>query len=215
MTSKRSGFKLIQRGADKTLLLIPGWATDHRIFASLDLPYDYLLPVEFALPDFGKRLLMALEKEMLGRISILGWSLGGFLAADFAANNKGRIDELILVGVKRGYKKTDIDKIKGYIRRNRAAYLRKFYDECPVEEGLKRVYLEEMDIATLMEGLDYLSGAEIIPERLKGLDVRFVHGENDRIAPIDEARALAKGLEGSEFSEIKGAGHFPCRQKRS
>src|SRR3989338_4261643 len=99
MTSEASEILLIPRGAARTLLLIPGWATDYRIFASLELPYNYLVPIKFAFLDFEKRVLRALEENALDKISILGWSMGAYLAADFAAKHKDRIDELILAAV--------------------------------------------------------------------------------------------------------------------
>ncbi len=219
MILQKSEFKVIQRNSDKTLLLIPGWATDYRIFDTLDLPYNYLMPVEPFLLGFEKGLLEALDENGLDKISILGWSLGGFLAAGFASRHRDRVDELILVGIKRRYEGKDIEKIKGYIRETRRGWLYKFYSEyfsngeqetfLNFKKGLMRRYLDEMDAGSLVAGLDYLAGAEIKPESLKALKVRFVHGEEDRIAPIDEARRLCEELPGAEFITVEGAGHMP------
>ena len=43
MTSPTSEFEWRARGFGHTLLLVPGWATDPRIFAPLDLEFNYLV----------------------------------------------------------------------------------------------------------------------------------------------------------------------------
>ena len=60
MISRKSEFKLIDRGFKDTILLIPGWAADYRIFDSLDLEFNYLLPMKLRLcrkfvPDLNQR----------------------------------------------------------------------------------------------------------------------------------------------------------------
>lgn len=209
MISPRSEFKFIPKGAGKAILLIPGWATDWRVFDSLDLPFNYLIPTKLRPSGFEEDLLGALDDNRIGKISILGWSMGGFLAADFASRHRDRVDELILSGVRRRYEKNGIKNIRAYLKRDKRAYLHKFYDGCLLEEKLKKIYLDEMDMESLMDGLDYLSRAEIAPSRLTGLKVKFIHGEEDEIAPIGEAKTLASELEKAPFIGIKGAGHFP------
>ena len=70
MRSVKSKFKLIKRGFTNPLVLIPGWATDYRIFDSLDLNYDYILPVEFSPLDFEAALSSYLEKNSIHKISL-------------------------------------------------------------------------------------------------------------------------------------------------
>ena len=65
-----------------------------------------------------------------------------------------------------------------------------------------------MSGAFLLEGLGYLSRAEIIAKDLKNANVRFIHGEKDAIAPISEAEALASELPASRFDKVKGGGHM-------
>ncbi|MBU0880591.1 MAG: alpha/beta hydrolase [Candidatus Omnitrophica bacterium] len=76
-----SKFKLISTpGAKDTMLLIPGWATDYRIFNNLNIKYNYLLPVEFSPFMFSEDLLAAMKENGIKKISVLGWSMGGFIA---------------------------------------------------------------------------------------------------------------------------------------
>ena len=214
-----SEFRLFDNGADLTMLLIPGWATDHRVFNSLSLPMNYLMPVKFSPFDFEKHLLEAMSRNSLDKISILGWSMGGFMAFDFLSKHKEMVDGVTFISVRERYEKEEIDKTRGRINKNRAAFLYKFYTDCFSKDerdklswfkkNLMRIYLKDMSVETLFEGLDYLSTIRIRPEALDRVKVKFIHGEVDRIAPIKEARRLKERLPEAEFIAIKKAGHMP------
>ncbi len=219
MISQKSGFKLVDRGFKETVLLIPGWAMDYRIFNSLDLDFNYLMPGPLSLTGFEAALLASLKEESLEKISILGFSMGGFLAADFASGYPQKIKDLTLIGMRKRYDKDDIEKIKGYIANNKAGYLYKFYHECfssgeqkelsIFKKGLMKDYLEEMTVDALIAGLDYLKSAELDTGKLKTVKTRFIHGEDDSIAPIEGVLALKNELPGSKLVILRNVGHIP------
>ena len=219
MISRPSGFKFIERNHDSTILLIPGWATDYRIFGSLDLPFNYLMPDRFSPFDFGKMFSTALDEQKLNGVSILGWSMGSFIAAEVASKYPQNFKDIILVSVKKRYDKEMIENIKAYINKNKIGYLCKFYNDFFSDRekeasdwfrrNLLKKYIKEMSPDLLLEGLDYLSGAELRTEDLKGLSIKFIHGEDDRIAPVDEAARIAKALPRAVFVSIEAAGHAP------
>ncbi|MBI5123791.1 MAG: alpha/beta hydrolase, partial [Candidatus Omnitrophica bacterium] len=162
-----SEFKFFDRGKSRAILLIPGWASDYRIFSRLDLPLNYLVPTRFSPFNFEEGLLQSLEKNGLKKISILGWSMGAFLATDLLSHNRDRIDELILVGARKKYEKHGIDKIKMVLEKNKDAFLYKFYNECFSRDEKKAInwfkktllrdYLNGFTLDSLLEGLEYLS----------------------------------------------------------
>jgi len=223
MTLRKSEFKLIDRGYKETLLLIPGWGLDYRIFDELDLKYNYLVSTLAWPPDFTERLGETLQKLALERISILGHSMGGFLAVDFAVKYPDRVSELFLVGIRKRYSAKEIGPVREKIRKKRAGFMRKMYDQSfsaaekdilsHFKSTLLKIYTKEMDGALLGAGLDYLSGAEITAEDLKNLNVRFIHGEADAIAPISEAASIASGLPEAKFDRVKGGGHMLLLRK--
>ncbi|MDD5155770.1 MAG: alpha/beta hydrolase [Candidatus Omnitrophica bacterium] len=220
MTSQASPFKVLDRGFKKTICLIPGWATDYRIFSLLELDYNYLLPVDFSPVNFKDKLSQLLKEEYPGKISLLGWSQGGFLAADFTLDNPGWIEELILVSMRRHYPACTLEGVRGQLNKSRKAYLYRFYLDCFCDadkeslswfrKNLLRDYLSEMRTESLMEGLDYLSGAGLDLGRLASLEkTRFFHGAEDNIAPAAEVAQIQAGLPRAEFIYIKGCGHIP------
>lgn len=224
MISVASEFKFLDRGFKKLLVLIPGWATDYRIFNSLNLNYNYLVPTKFSPLKFSNALSKLLNKESRDRISLFGWSLGGFLAADFALKNLDRVEEVILLGVRKQFPEKTLDEARYQLKKDKRAYLYKFYLECfsdDDEEGLAwfrkyllRNYMREMDLKNLIYGLDYLREAQIDGGSLRSIKkIIIFHGEKDSIAPFREAREIKSCLPKAQFICLRGVGHIPFLAK--
>lgn len=220
MTSHPSEFKFLKRGFKEAIVLIPGWATDYRIFKRLDLGYNYLLPLKFQPLTFAKDLLRQLNKSAIEKISLFGWSLGGFLAAEFALKNPKRIEELILLSIRKTFDPALLKGIAQKIRENKRAYLYKFYLECfsnaEKEESSRfkkyilKKYVSGMRLEDLLLGLDYLAQAKIMPQRLSILPkIRIFHGEDDKVAPLKEAVEIRSRLPQARFIPMPLAGHIP------
>lgn len=211
-------FKYLDRGQQKTIVLIPGWATDYRIFDSLNLKFNYLLPLDFSPSTFESSILNTLGEQGIGKISLLGWSLGGFLAAELSAKYPNLVEELILVSIRKKYKKKEIAGIKELLKKNKKGYLYKFYGQCFSEKislswfkkNLLKTYCEQFDLEYLLKTLDYLEKAQINTQELLGIErIKIIHGESDEIAPIDEAREVQEAIAGAELITIKNSGHIP------
>ena len=202
------------------MVLIPGWATDYRIFGNLKLAYNYLLPLQFSPFNFKDELLKTLNKESIDQISLFGWSLGGFLAVEFALKNPQRINELILLSIRKRFAPGKLEEIKQQLKKNKKAYLYKFYLECfsgSAKEGwawfrryLIKKYISEMQLKDLIGGLDYLSLAEITPESLISIkNIKIFHGLKDKVAPIAEVDKMKPRLDKVNFVYLAQAGHIP------
>lgn len=219
MISAESKFRIAERGFKKTMVLVPGWATDYQIFDALELNYNYVLPVDFNPVDFKDNLLEFLKTSSIERISLFGWSQGGFLASDFASHNTKRIDELILIGMRKRYDKDILKEIKRKLEQNKRAFLYKFYLNCFSADDNKQLiwfkkrllkkYLDHMSLEYLICGLDYLSCAEIDAESLSGVRIiRIFHGEQDRIAPLKDALEIKSCLHHAELIVLNKSGHL-------
>ncbi len=218
-----SEFKLFDRGRKETVLLIPGWAADYRIFDSLDLDANYLAPVIFSPFDFEKNFIEAMDRYGIDRISVIGWSMGGFIGSDLLSKCKDRITDITFVSVRKGYSKEEIEATKSYLNKNRTAFLYRFYNDCfsgeereelsAFKTGLMKSYLNEMSMDTLLEGLRYLSKSRIRPQSLTGIKVKFIHGSEDKIAPIKDVLELKDECPDIRLITVKGAGHIPFLKK--
>lgn len=213
-----TGFKYINRHKEGVTALLPGWATDYRIFDSLDLNTDYLISIDFWPFDFEGAFADVLKKYGIKRLSMLGYSLGGFVAAEFASKHHELIDSLTLVGIRRRYKKEEIEEVRANLIKNKKAYLYKFYSRCFYDERSRKRfkktlfndYIDEFNLDYLLRTLDYLESCAIKTETLKDINrIKIIHGEHDEIAPIAEALDIKKSLPQAEFVTIKDAGHMP------
>mgnify|MGYP000441831962 CR=1 FL=1 len=82
---------------DPSMVLLPGWATDGRIFEGV-LPGVTAVTTGPLRPDrFSRRLAAFLDRTARGPVTVVGWSLGGFLAAEFAP--KVRVNAIEVGGV--------------------------------------------------------------------------------------------------------------------
>ena len=219
MKSPPSEFKLVYRNCRDAIVLIPGWATDYRIFNTVDLDFNYIMPIVFSPFQFEEELVSFLVKNGLNKVSLLGWSMGGFAACDFVSRYQDRIDMCILMGMRVRYERGDIEKIKTYLRRSREGFLYKFYNDCFssneketlawFKRNLLRTYLDQMNLDVLSEGLDYLLTAQLRLQSLCGVKIKLIHGQEDKIAPFEEANSIMDGLPQAAFRSIPHGGHIP------
>lgn len=214
-----SKFEFFERGFDETTVLLPGWATDYKVFDTLDLETNYLIPTTFSPFNFKEDLLAVLKRHGLDKISIAGWSMGAFAACEFISGYRDRVDGVMLIGARKRYKKEKLEEIKGALKKNKKAFLYMFYKDCfsksekkeycRFRDNLSKHYIDEISLDNLIEGLDYLSKNEIKTEDLKGTKINLVHGKEDRIAPIKEALELKDRLPAARFTAIDDSGHMP------
>jgi pimeloyl-ACP methyl ester carboxylesterase len=215
---RETEFRFIDRKKNRNLVLVPGWATDHRIFGTLELDYNYILADKFWPGDFSDKLFNFLKTEDINEVSLLGLSLGGFCSADFAVKYPAAVSELFLVGIRKKYPESGLDRIAGYLTQNKELYLRKFYQECFInkaesawfDENLRDSYCRQFDLEYLTRTLDCLRRPEFSLESLdKEVKVEILHGSNDKIALLDEARKISQSRKGCGFVLIESSGHIP------
>lgn len=212
--------RFVDRHAADSLVIVPGWAFDHRIFAGLDLPYNY-----YIFDATSPSILVDEVKDLVFRIdrcsvSFLGWSKGAFAVCELAARNPELVDELLLISVRRRYDKEELDNMRESLRKNKTACLKRFYRQCFSKEEMERYQwfktallkdsLETISMERLMGDLDWLEQVEIRPQDLRGIaDVKLIHGVRDAIAPIEHAAELAGALPQSQLIAFEQAGHMP------
>lgn len=220
MILKNAEFKFVDRGFKEVLVCLPGWACDYRIFSRLNLDYNYIFAVSFSPFNFREQLADYLRRISVSKVSLLGYSLGAFLAVDFAKSHPDKINELILISIRKNYEPKVLQEIKLKLKDNKEAYLYKFYMNCFsksdrqgldwFKKNLLKDYLQKMEPEYLNEGLDYLEKANIEGRVLKKInEISIFHGEDDLIAPIKEAVLISAELEGVvRFIAIPKAGHI-------
>jgi len=216
MTSKEEFFVVGGSGVPSVVLL-PGWATDGRIFEGV-LPGVTAVTTGPLRPEgFAARLAAFLDRTARGPVAVVGWSLGGVLAAEFAREYPGRVRRVVLVGIRREYPEADVGPVLRSLSADPGGCLSGFYARCfypsqipayrRFRAGLQAAYLREMDGGALREGLAYLAGARLSGGSLPACPVAVVHGEDDVIAPCAEAEGVARECGNGTFHPLRGAAH--------
>jgi len=214
-----------RRSSARKIVLIPGWAFDYRIFNAVEWEYDCLKAVKFSPFNFAAELKDFLTERLIEKISLLGWSMGGFLACDFACENPEMVEELILVSVRESFDRDYLREAAKKIRKNKRAWLYKFYSGCfsrfdqtgrdYFKKELLNGYLEGMESEELISGLALIAQAKIESRSLAGIEkIRFFHGEADTVVPIEEAKKISSVLPQAEFISLPGLGHNVFLNKR-
>jgi len=210
-----------------SVVLLPGWATDGRIFEGVLPGVAAVTTGQLRPAGFSSRLAAFLDRTARRPVTVVGWSLGGFLAAEFAREHPDRVRRVVLVGIRREYPAADLSAVRASLLRDREACLSTFYAQCffparPTAKeglvprppayrrfrgGLQAAYLREMDIGALREGLSYLAGARLSGGTLPSCPVAIVHGEKDVVAPLAEAEGVALESGNATFHRLPGAAH--------
>lgn len=213
----REEFFVVGGGGDPSVALLPGWATDGRIFEGV-LPGVTAVTTGPLRPEgFAARLAAFLDRAAHRPVTVVGWSLGGFLAAEFAREYPDRVRRVVLVGIRRAYPEGEVAAILRSLSTVPGGTLSGFYARCfypsqmpayrRFRSGLQETYLREMDLGALREGLSYLAGANLSAGTLPACPVAIVHGEDDVIAPFAEAEEVARECGNATFHPLPGAAH--------
>lgn len=208
---------IIKRGAAQQvpLVLIPGWGftgavlKDHAAFRAEAL----LVPLGFTSEDMLAGLFKFLEEEEIDQVRILGWSMGGNLAVDFARRYPHHVVSLTLVAVRQHWCAEDIAFTRQGLHEGTGLGMEKFYRKCflgsksdyrQFASNLLMSYAEERDVCFLDKGLNYL-GAHHMPESL-AMPVHIVQGTKDVVCPVTEMVQFASN---TQTTMLDGVGHFP------
>jgi pimeloyl-ACP methyl ester carboxylesterase len=226
--------ELLRRGAGRPLLLLHGFDTidaDARFLDLLARHREILAP---SAPGFGHSArpkdfdtvydLVQLQLAMLdalpsAKASLVGFSFGGWLAAEAAALSTHRIDKLVLVdplGIKVSGRETpdilDIfNRSPEEVRRCRWHDPDRFapdYDAMS-DEALV-VHARNREALCLYAWHPYMYNPQL-PRWLARIDVPtlVLWGESDCVVTPDYGRAFAAMIPGARFAPIARAGHHP------
>jgi pimeloyl-[acyl-carrier protein] methyl ester esterase len=220
----------------RDMVFLHGWGTHPVIWEPLQafFPGSRALPLpgyagsEAALgfDEMADRLAAELDENTV----LVGWSLGGQLAARMALNYPEKISRLVLIATTpcfvnredwpHGIAAEVFEQFALSLAEDYAGTIRRFLslqaqgsdDVRAVLAMLRRKLLEQPRPAegALEAGLAILQNADLRSD-MKRLQVplTLIHGTGDKLAPIAAARWLAETQPGTRLHEVRGAGHAP------
>ena len=213
--------------AERWEYVIPHFAKNYRVIVpdligcgQSDKPtIDY---TTHYLSEFIKKFL---DHIGIDKVAIIGSSLGGQIAAEFASRNNEIVENLVL-GSPSGIMKHTTPALDAYIMA--ALYpndenaqhafemmsVDKPIDEITIKGFVKRMKLPNAKMA-FMSTLLGLKDAEIISQKLSTINspTLIVWGENDPVIPIKYASSFISGINDCRFVKMLGCGHTPYVEK--
>lgn len=205
------------------LLLLPGTVCDERLFAPLLVALDH--PAMTVLPMTGARTTKDLAAKLLAmapeRFALLGFSLGGIVALEMAAQAPERIVGLALIDT------TAAPDANAEARRAAAERARGEGMEGYILDGWDKLVSpanaadEKLRAAIVAMAVD--AGADVLAEqsevaihradsrpRLGFIEVPtlILAGEDEQVCRLEAHEELAAGIPGARYFTIPKAGHF-------
>ncbi len=200
----------VSSGEGIPLVMVAGWATDYQVF--LDIPTDRKVMIidqydPFLFPQFLAQLF---ESEGILTADFIGFSMGGYAVLQFCNAYPQFCGKITLLGVRPVYPASELRFfLKALAKGDVVSLLTGFYQAAMsklaydiFEKTLLPEYLLAFSGDDLERGIRYLSefGNLNLVEKLPASQLRFVHGRDDKIAPIVEIEAFLK--EKSIFCEF-------------
>jgi 2-hydroxy-6-oxonona-2,4-dienedioate hydrolase len=203
---------LAQAGYEVTALDLPGHG-----FA--DKPADF----DYAGPAMAELITDYLERS--GPASVVGTSLGGFVAALVALDNPSLVTELILVGVT-GIVPRQTDTSRANSDRSPSGVRRKLEQLLVNHALIDDTWVKEESLINTSPGAEhaldaltaYLTGRisdDLIGERLAaiGCPLMLVWGEEDAWIPLSVGDRVAQVIPSAPYVVLRQCGHGPYLER--
>ena len=196
-------------------------------FGGSDKPKD----VNYTIEQFSEFILEFIEKIGLGgedrKITLVGHSLGGYIAVDFAIRNKGLIEKLVLLDSS-GFLKGPTPLLEQYL--NAAKYpsydsVRNVFEQMVAQPWKVLPVIINIFITRINSpGAKYpfesayqnSTATQIDLSRLKSIEdipTLIIWGKSDNLIPIEYSEPFKQVFKNYRVEMIEDAGHAPFVEK--
>jgi pimeloyl-ACP methyl ester carboxylesterase len=227
-----------ERGSGPVLLFIHGFPLDRtmwipqlaglakiRTCVAVDLRGHGLSsdqePGDYSIDLFADDVVATLDVLKAEQADICGLSMGGYVAFSILRRHPERVRSLILVDTKAEADSDDAKKgreaaAEAIARDGMEAFHDglgpKLLGDSPpgeVVEQVRKMFANTPPEVAAADSLAMRDRIDSTPDLASiSVPVLWVHGEQDKIMPIDAARATAERIPGAQFVAIPGAGHI-------
>jgi 3-oxoadipate enol-lactonase len=227
-----------RRGCGTPLVLIHGYPLDHSIWnpvaAILEPVFDLILPdlrgfgqsggghSRYQLGDLANDLAALLDHLEIKETAIAGHSMGGYVALAFASQYPQRVTSLGLVASQANAdppeKKTDRLQLAERVETNGVGEVANSMPALLTADLELQLHLKQIILRQKPQGvasaLRAMASRPDSTDTLTGFDrpVVIIHGQEDRLIPVDRARDGRKLVKTGSLVEIEAAGHMPMME---
>jgi len=200
---------------------------------ALDLPgfgeSDKPATLDYTIENFREAIVEFINKVVIndGKTSIVGHSLGGYIAAEVAIENKNMVERLVLIDSS-GMLKKPTPLLEEYLK----------VAINPTKDKVRKVFEQMVSVPTripskLVEGfilrinlpnakyafkstLENSANKQIGLGRLKligDIPTLILWGSEDKVIPLEHSRLFKEGIANSHIEIIADTGHAPFAEK--
>jgi len=196
-----------------TLIIFGGWARSPKSYENLIssaplgwkvlvVPHQELMPVSDA-SKLNKNILRFLEKHNLSRINLLGHSLGGSLALEFAYANHNNVKRLFLVDSEGIFGNETIFEVgRNFFKSHLLHTSKKILENIRSIARIVRKPVMHMSLAKHAHRIDLQTEAKSIK-----VPTTILWGEKDRLTPLWQAQRLHRLIKESRLVVLKNMDH--------
>ena len=181
----------------------------------------------YSLKDHAKAILDLVNELRLEKINLLGNSMGGMVSVEFGINYPNRLDKLVLVSTAARLVESSGDVIMKWINSFRdmgfetffqkeieTIFHPKFLKENPWVIGLLRDVWQGRTLDTIEWAVEGFSEWNRLGDADKIIcPTLIIHGEDDKIIPVEEALEMHKHIKKSNIHVFKETGHAVIAEK--
>ncbi len=192
------------------------YAPDQIGFGASDKPL-----LNYRVATYSDFLDEFMQKLGISKASLIGNSMGGWVAADFAIRYPDRVDRIVLVDAAGLFThpltRKDVEVLNpGTLEETRALVKKVFFNkQMQTEAVVHMMYSERMkagDAYTIDRLLDAaVNHVDVLNDRLGSVHapVLIIHGRQDPLIPVAEADMFAQLISGSRKVILEDCGHVP------
>jgi pimeloyl-ACP methyl ester carboxylesterase len=157
----------------------------------------------FTLHDASRCLVDWMDETGIERASIIGHSMGGYIAVDLAAEYPEHVDRIVLVDAA-------LLPAGATVRRSTTALFRSLARIRPDFIPVLAVDAVRAGPLTALRASQQLHARDLRPKLASiHAPTLVVWGDNDLVVPVDVAEEIAAAVPGARLSVIEHAGHSP------
>lgn len=228
--------QIVKGGSGPPLLIFndelggPGWLNYHQMLSN-----DFTLYIP-SLPGYGKSeplpwinnmrdmagwCLQALDELNLGKINVMGFSLGGWIASELATMCPHNFEKLVLVGAM-GIRPTSGEILDMFMLMPDEYLAAGFVDPTGTEEFLKvcpeepsddldESWMQAREHSSRLGWKPYMNNFTLphLLNRINQLPTLIVWGAQDKVVPISAAKIYHQSIKNSRLEIFENCGHRP------
>ncbi len=209
-------------------VFLPGTLCDERIFKFLTPLFPEHMIVDLRTPPTIEEMIKSVEQVPYEKFILIGFSMGGHIAQEFALKFPDRVEKLIVMGSSsEGYpidERKIVESSIGLIERSKFTGI----TDKRLKEYLHPHSYENHEIKETIQSMAGADAKEVYLRQIKAtldrrdlktdlksmsLPVLFLAGADDHIVPLASIQRSADNISSARIAVIEECGHFVPLEK--